>query len=189
MANYKVCIDPGHGGYDFGASFNDLREKDVVLEVSKDLARLLGVYPIDLLFTRDSDVYIPLAMRCKMANQYKSDLFLSIHCNADPDPDLPGMPEATGAEIWYHASSKKSEALSTCLANAFKLLLPGEPFRGLKPTTNLYVLKHTNMPAALVEIGFIDNSDTNEKLRDVGMIRTISGILALGITKYFDTVS
>lgn len=80
----KVVIDPGHGGKDPGAiGSNGLREKDVVLSVAKSLARILREkYNMEVILTRDKDIFIPLEERTAIANSNKADLFISIHANA-----------------------------------------------------------------------------------------------------------
>ncbi|MCK5845685.1 MAG: N-acetylmuramoyl-L-alanine amidase, partial [Victivallales bacterium] len=80
----RVVIDAGHGGKDSGAR-NDrysLLEKDLTLDVSRRLKALLENAGFEVVMTRDSDVYIPLAQRPKVANRAKADLFISLHFNA-----------------------------------------------------------------------------------------------------------
>ena len=80
----RVIIDPGHGGKDPGAvGPRGLKEKDVVLEVAKRLGKILKEkYNMEVIYTRKSDVFIPLEERTAIANSKKADLFLSIHANA-----------------------------------------------------------------------------------------------------------
>jgi N-acetylmuramoyl-L-alanine amidase len=80
----RVIIDPGHGGTDPGAiGPGGLREKDVVLSVAKNLGRILiEKYDMEVTYTREKDVFIPLEERTAIANSKKGDLFLSIHTNA-----------------------------------------------------------------------------------------------------------
>lgn len=78
-----VVIDPGHGGKDFGASFGSAREKDIVLDLSKRLGNAIkSKYPETMvIYTRSTDVFIPLHERARIANKNKADLFISIHVN------------------------------------------------------------------------------------------------------------
>ncbi len=80
----RVIIDPGHGGKDPGAiGPRGLKEKDVVLKIAKRLGKILKKkYNIEVIYTRDRDVFIPLEKRTFIANSKKADLFLSIHANA-----------------------------------------------------------------------------------------------------------
>ncbi len=78
-----VAIDPGHGGEDFGArGSSGLREKDLVLDVSRRLARRLEKHGLRVLLTREDDRFVPLVARNRQANAQRADLFLSIHANA-----------------------------------------------------------------------------------------------------------
>jgi N-acetylmuramoyl-L-alanine amidase len=80
----RIIIDPGHGGKDPGAvGPKGLREKNVVLAVAKKLGKILRVqHDMEVIFTRGSDIFIPLEERTAIANSKKGDLFISIHTNA-----------------------------------------------------------------------------------------------------------
>lgn len=82
----RIVIDPGHGGQDPGAiGSGGIREKDIVLDVAKGLGKILKEeYHMDVIFTREEDVFVPLNERTDIANQQKADLFISIHANASP---------------------------------------------------------------------------------------------------------
>lgn len=93
--NYKIqriVIDAGHGGTDPGALGKKYKEKDIAL----DLALMLGnkiqsTYPqIEVLYTRDKDIFIPLFQRISMANRQEADLFISIHCNSSSKKSVHG---------------------------------------------------------------------------------------------------
>lgn len=90
---FRVVLDPGHGGKDCGTkSVDGTCEKDLVLDITRRVARLLHEdNRFSVFLTRDSDVFIPLKDRTRMANNWKGDLYLSIHANADPDPSVRGI--------------------------------------------------------------------------------------------------
>lgn len=89
---FTVVIDPGHGGLDPGAIRGRTREKDVVLNVSLELARLLNAVPgYRAVLTRESDYYPSLARRVDMAAEFNGDLFLSVHCNTHKRKQVGGM--------------------------------------------------------------------------------------------------
>lgn len=94
---YRVMIDPGHGGRDPGAvGVGGLKEKTVVLDVSRKLGRKLEArLPVEVLFTRTSDVFVPLPERTARANAANVNLFLSIHANASENA------HAQGVETYY----------------------------------------------------------------------------------------
>jgi N-acetylmuramoyl-L-alanine amidase len=103
----KIVIDPGHGGHDTGTiGPNGLLEKDLVLDVSKRLGKLLQArLGADVVFTRRDDTFIPLETRTSIANQEQADLFVSVHANSSHDPD------ARGVETYYLNFTSSPEAL------------------------------------------------------------------------------
>lgn len=94
--NGIICLDAGHGGIDHGASFHGLKEKDITLDIVLSASRILSMHGYTIVLTRSDDRYVPLYDRCRISNDSNADMFISIHCNADPDQDEPGMPEAKG---------------------------------------------------------------------------------------------
>ena len=90
---YRIMIDPGHGGRDPGAiGVGGLKEKTVVLAISKRLGKKLeSRLPVQVFYTRETDVFVPLPERTAQANAVKADLFLSIHANASENPHLQGV--------------------------------------------------------------------------------------------------
>jgi N-acetylmuramoyl-L-alanine amidase len=103
----KIVIDPGHGGHDTGTiGPNGLEEKDLVLEVSRRLGKLLETrLGAEVVYTRKDDTFIPLETRTAIANQARADLFVSIHANSSHDPD------ARGVETYYLNFTSSPEAL------------------------------------------------------------------------------
>ena len=103
----KIVIDPGHGGRDTGTvGPNGLEEKDLVLDVSLRLGRLLASrLGADVVFTRTDDKFVPLEDRTAIANREGADLFVSVHANSSPDPD------ARGTETYYLNFTSSPDAL------------------------------------------------------------------------------
>lgn len=103
----KIVIDPGHGGHDTGTiGPHGLYEKDLVLDVSKRLGKLLqSRLGAEVVFTRNDDTFIPLETRTAIANQEQADLFVSVHANSSRDPD------ARGVETYYLNFTSSPEAL------------------------------------------------------------------------------
>lgn len=177
----RIALDPGHGGSDPGAVSRGYQEKDIALQITRKLRLYLVIdYAHEVMFTRPDDRYVGLTERCQMANRWGADLFVSIHLNADPDADEPGMKEARGAEIWVYPAAKRSRQLAESVATAIKGRFPDEPFRGVKED-DLAVLRMTKMPALLIECGFIDNSDTVRRLSDEGVQLQLGKAIADGI--------
>lgn len=89
---FIVIIDPGHGGDDPGAMRGSLQEKDICLDIGREVARLLGREPgVRVVMTRDRDQTLALGRRVDIARREKGDVFLSIHCNTHPRPAVSGM--------------------------------------------------------------------------------------------------
>ena len=87
-----IVIDPGHGGKDPGAVYNGLKEKDIVLEISKYLYEYLKAdSDLNIHLTRDRDIFIPLEERTAIANKLKADIFVSIHANAAKNKAATGL--------------------------------------------------------------------------------------------------
>ncbi len=103
----KIVIDPGHGGHDTGTiGPNGLEEKDLVLDVSRRLGKLLQTrLGAEVIYTRKDDTFIPLETRTAIANQEAADLFVSVHANSSHDPD------ARGVETYYLNFTSSPEAL------------------------------------------------------------------------------
>lgn len=103
----KIVIDPGHGGHDTGTiGPNGLEEKDLVLEVSRRLGKLLETrLGAEVVYTRKDDTFIPLETRTAIANQARADLFVSIHANSSQDA------AARGVETYYLNFTSSPEAL------------------------------------------------------------------------------
>jgi len=103
----KIVIDPGHGGHDTGTiGPNGLTEKDLVLDVSQRLGKMLeSRLGAEVDYTRDDDTFIPLETRTAIANQDQADLFVSVHANSSHDPD------ARGVETYYLNFTTSRDAL------------------------------------------------------------------------------
>ena len=105
----RIVLDPGHGGHDPGVRGNGVSEAELVLDVSLRLKKLLESQPgMDVVMTRDSDVFIPLEQRTAIANREGADLFLSIHANASRNL------KARGVETYFlnFAANPEAEAVA-----------------------------------------------------------------------------
>lgn len=151
---YKIVIDPGHGGADWGASYEGRKEKDDVLNLAFAVGQILENAGIDVEYTRTTDVYNTPFEKATMGNNADADFFVSLHRNASATPGL-----GSGIEtLVYNDSGIKAEMARNINEN-----LEGLGFinRGVIERPNLVVLRRTKMPALLVEAGFIDNPDDN----------------------------
>lgn len=178
----KVCLDAGHGGKKPGAEYKGLIEKDVNLKVTLRAGDILEAYGYEVVYTRKDDSHVELMERCNIANDALADIFVSIHCNATDN----NAEKAKGEEIWIFEGSKKSLKLAECLVDEVDAFFPDEPFRGIKETQGLVVLHYTNMPAVLIELGFIDRSSTNASFQDANTLEKISQLIATGVNEYLN---
>jgi len=198
----RIIIDAGHGGKDNGAK-NDayqLDEKNLTLDVARRLKSMLEGAGYQVVMTRDSDVYIPLERRPQIANRENGDLFISIHFNAAGSSTAEGF-ETFALTPQYQASSKypkpgrgdstrydgnEQDAWNTLLGYHVQRALVqrvGGPDRGLKRARFL-VLKHLDCPGVLVELGFVSNPSTAQKLRTAVFRQTLAQSLYDGIVHY-----
>jgi len=109
---FLVIIDPGHGGLDPGASRKGLKEKDVVLDISREVARLINALPgYRALLTRNADYGLELWQRVDFARRKEGDLFISVHCNTHPRTAVSGM------EVYFLSLQGATDRESRELAN------------------------------------------------------------------------
>ena len=190
LAGHSITIDAGHGGNDSGAiGPTGVTEKSVTLRVALALQKILTSEGATVYMTRTTDTEVSpkgaaasdieeLQARCDVANRHDSDIFISIHMDSFTNGAAKGT---TG--YYYALGSKKSRDLADKV-RAGVIDQIGTPSRGTQ-SCNFYVVKHTDMPATLVEVAFISNP-TEEKLMNSedGVQKAAQGI-ADGIADFF----
>lgn len=184
-----VCLDPGHGGRDSGAvGANGLLEKDINLAVCRLAAAELTRQGCRVVLTRASDTTITLEARAATANRAAATCFISVHCNSA------GHAAACGPETYYHPSSRAGRELAAQLqrelvAAAYSSIQPAvpgmaqPPDRGSKPA-RYFVLRHTSMPAALVELGFLSHPAEAARLGELAYQARMAAALTRGTMQY-----
>ena len=160
MIKMVIVIDPGHGGDDNGASYGYEDEDDIALSISYLLRCELKASNILAFLTRERDEFLSLQDRCSFANNLPADLFVSIHCDAWHQETVKGI-----STHIYRESSKASITFAEAIQNSLLSVFPNHLNRGVKKA-GFYVLKHTNMPAVLVECEFISNPETRKFLKE-----------------------
>ena len=215
----RVVIDPGHGGKDPGAIRGRVREKDVVLRISKELRARLEKHGFLVSMTRDSDVFLPVAARPARANRAKADLFISIHANASPNRKTAGV-ETYLLDTRYDRQTARlaarengttvarlsdldlivaslrlgyTERYAARLAEDVQTGLV-ERLRNDHRTTGdlgvkrgpFLVLFQADMPAILVEVGFVTNKSEAKRLETRGFARAVADGIARGLVRYRD---
>lgn len=188
LQGHKVMIDPGHGGKDPGAiGLAGVREKDVVLDVSLELARQLRDWGAEVRLTRDSDRQVAgpdapkredLQARVDLANNWPAEIFISMHANANENRAIKGT-EAYVSRNSSEASKRLATAMHTHMVN--DLGLPDR--RVLK--SDFYVIKNTSMPGMLMEIAYVSNAEEEAKLGDPNFRRQAATAMAEGVKDYF----
>ena len=182
MMNRKellIVIDPGHGGWDNGASWEGRLEKDDNLRLGLAVGDQLAFMGIPVLMTRDTDVFVTLADRATMANEAGADLFVSLHRNSYPEQ----TPSAMGVENFIYLTAPKYPTEAAARSVLDRVVSAGvQADRGVS-RGDYYVLRKTTMPAMLLEMGFINNDEDNrlfdEKLTDYAIA------IAEGIAAHF----
>lgn len=171
-----VVIDPGHGGQDPGTiGIGGLQEKDLVLPISLDVAEILKQQGIEVRMTRDTDNFISLQGRTDFANNIDADLFVSIHANAI---NL-SRPDINGLETYYYKNGRRlAEIIHWSILNGVNI-----SNRGIR-RARFYVLRHSIMPAVLVEVGFVTGAEDAPRLKNPTHRRQMAEAIARGIVQY-----
>lgn len=152
-----ICLDPGHGGDDPGAVFGDQREKDDNLRMAlavRDKLESYGFENLTVMLTREDDTELELQQRVDIANDANATLFISIHRNSGG---------GQGIETWTSAEALQPETRLATYIQKGLAAIPMVKDRGVKsgtasnPLASYFVVGNTEMPACLVELGFLDN--------------------------------
>lgn len=146
-----IVLDPGHGGADAGAMGSQgVREKEVNLEVSLRLKEMLEEAGARVVMTRMDDRYYSLYERAAIANQSGAALFISVHTNFHPNPNV------TGVEIFHYPDRVESNRLGRLLLEEMTKA-SGLKALAVKSNKDLVVIRETQMTSVLVELGFLSN--------------------------------
>lgn len=201
-----VVLDPGHGGDDKGASSpRNVHEKLVVMDIAKRVKARLQARGVSVQFTRDSDLALSLAARCRKAAALKADLFVSIHANATKNRSvrgaetfvlaLPGRYSSnsfgSGAAPTSTSSGNRYDIANMALGyQIHKSLIrtTGQEDRGIK-RARFEVLRDAPCPAALIETAFLSNPKDEAIIIDPAGRERIARGIADGILAYLDAVA
>jgi N-acetylmuramoyl-L-alanine amidase len=197
-----IVLDAGHGGFDKGARSSYGTEKEYALDVARQLRPMLQAKGFKVVMTREHDVFLPLELRANVANQTRDSIFVSIHFNATSNT------AATGFEIFSltprGAPSTADNALALSFANmqagsavdaqSFELSVAvfhsmlghiPEVDRGIK-RARFAVLRRTNMPAILVEGGFLSETNDSRSVANPAWRGRLAEAISIGIENYRD---
>jgi N-acetylmuramoyl-L-alanine amidase len=190
-ASKTIIIDPGHGGFDPGKKgINGADEKDINLKISLKLRDYLEQSGAVVIMTRSTDNDADgmdgvkhkrkdMAERKKIAEG--GDILVSIHQNSFTQPSV------KGAQTFYHKESEQGKRLAHLIQKNIKEYADKENKREEKSNDNYYVLKTTQLPAVIVECGFLTNAEEERKLNAEEYQNIMAWSIYLGIVKYFES--
>jgi N-acetylmuramoyl-L-alanine amidase len=190
-----IVLDPGHGGDDFGTAHNGLVEKTLTIDIARRLRTLLTAAGWNVRMTRDSDIdpvsqanlaamkadgkpnpsdRAYLQTRCDVANDVNARLFISIHVNYSDSPSINGT-----TFYWY---KPEDQLLAQTLERA---VIPAAGTNDVGPRhENFYVIRHTTMPAVLIETAFISNAHDAALLQTPSFLQNMAQGIANGVKSY-----
>jgi N-acetylmuramoyl-L-alanine amidase len=196
-----VVLDPGHGGYDKGAICRSGSEKNFALDVARQLRPLLQAKGFRVIMTREGDYFVPLEVRARIANAARDSIFVSIHFNAtDRDPSATGFEifsftprgAPSTSDNWVTSNSAsvqagskvdaQSMALSACIYHSLLGHIP-EFDRGIK-RARFAVLRLTEVPAVLVEGGFLTERGESRLIAKKDWRGKLAQAISVGIENY-----
>jgi N-acetylmuramoyl-L-alanine amidase len=167
-----VVIDAGHGGYDRGGIPGQrVSEKDMTLDVARRLRSVLQASGYRVVMTRDSDVFVPLGTRTAIANSQRNAIFVSVHFNSATRKG------ASGIETYFY--SRNSLSLASAIHHYVSGGAPSSN-RGVR-RRGYFVLRRTNMPAVLVECGFLTNPTEAAYAQNASYRQKLAEAIASGV--------
>lgn len=192
LTNKIIIVDPGHGGFDPGKpGITGLDEKDLNLKISLLLRNYLEQAGAIVIMTRTSDDDVDgmdgvkhkskdMVQRKKLSEG--GDILVSIHQNSFTQPSV------HGAQTFYNSKSEEGKALAKSIQKSIKEVADLDNRREAKSNTNYYVLKATNIPAVIIECGFLTNPEEEKKLNSESYQNQMALGIYLGILRYYEQV-
>jgi len=170
-----VILDAGHGGHDRGAAIGYVFEKHLALDTTRRVQQILRAQGLNVIMTRSTDVFIPLAGRSSIGNKYNNAIFVSIHYNYSRNGT------GNGLETFYHRSDSYRLA---GFIQAYMIQETRLSNRGVK-NARFHVIRETKRnPAVLVECGFVSNSSERADMMTGRYREKIAAGIAKGIIAY-----
>lgn len=187
---FTIILDAGHGGEDPGAVANGLNEKELNLSIVNKMAAFLKLSGCNVVLTRSDDrllynsgeenrkKYYDLYNRLQFAKEYPDAVFISIHMNKFP------MESCKGLQTFYSMNDPRSATLAEVLQEASMLAIPDNRRTIKSDNRTIFLLKNLQMPAVIVECGFLSNGEEAQKLADPSYQNKLAFALASGIGEY-----
>ena len=178
-----IVIDAGHGDEDPGSSISNVDEKDLNLQIALKLKSALEEEGYEVMMTRSDDTYLTLTERAEFANEVEADLFISIHQNSYIDDST-----VSGIEVYYNESTKtESDEVLAQFIQTGLVETTGARDRGIRAYDELVVTRKTEMPACLVELGYMTNKSELSLLQsDAYQYKLVTGMVN-GINQFFES--
>jgi len=186
-----IILDAGHGGKDGGASSRDgLIERDLVFKITQMVEEKLRLQGFDVVITRQDERDLAseyasnrkkedLARRVEILNNSENAIAVSIHANAISNTRW------SGAQVFYDAKSLENKEFATHIMNAMRSNIEGLT-REQRPISNIYILRNSQIPTALVEVGFLSNPTEARLLSDADYQQLIAYAIFEGILSYIE---
>lgn len=174
-----IAVDPGHGGHDGGAEANGIIEKVLALEVGLLLRDELRAAGATVVMTRSTDVFLTLSDRATIANDAKADAFISIHANSFTNDTAHGLETFWNSKYESEDSKELAETIQKHLVETLEL-----HNRGAKEG-NFHVIRETQMPSVLVELGFISNKAEAELMKTQAFKEDSAKAILAGILEFY----
>ncbi len=165
-----IVIDAGHGGFDNGAIYQGRKEKEDNLRLALAVGNLLEQKGYQVIYTRTSDEYQSPYEKAQIANDAGADYFISFHRNSGENDNT-----YNGVQTLVYDKDSEAERLADFIQN--ELVEMGFADLGIDERTGLVVLRRTEMPAVLIETGFINN-DKDNRIYDENFYRIAEAIAA-----------
>lgn len=190
-----IVIDAGHGGEDGGAEVDGVLEKDINLSIAGKLSEILRLCGCRVTEIRDEDISVydsnaqtlrekkvsDLKRRVEIANESDNNILVSIHQNKFDNSAY------SGAQLFYSSNHDDSRVLAESIRGAITSLLQKDNTRELKPAgSDIYLLDHAEVPAVIVECGFLSNQEERSKLMDDDYQSEMAYAVAMGVLEYIN---
>ncbi len=169
-----IVIDAGHGGFDNGARYEGRREKDDNLRLALAVGKILEQQGYDVIYTRTTDVYQSPYEKAQIANEAGADFFISFHRNSGENDNT-----YSGVQTLIYGGDEQARRLAESINE--ELEKTGFANLGVEERTGLVVLRRTEMPAVLIEAGFLNNDKDNEIFDH--NFEEIASAIAMGIER------
>jgi N-acetylmuramoyl-L-alanine amidase len=182
---FVLVVDAGHGGKDFGARGNGIIEKETSLKIAKEIKSISQQYGIDVVLTRNSDVFMDPRQKSEFANAQHADAFISIHINRAGNKEEQKI--KSGMEVYVSednaALTSQSQLFGSAILQHLSTDFTAPPTLSTR-RVGIWVLKNSNIPAALIECGYINNLNDANDLKNDAKIELMARNILQGVAMY-----